>query len=126
MTLCLKILCCHSENNAPHHLKNVLFVTCVPYIANPENMPILIVLHDLVDSIYSTKVSEIFTKGSQHPKISLVLYTQNLLHQGPSSRDISVNSKYIVVFKNPKGKTEIVHLARQVYPENIYSFIRRI
>jgi hypothetical protein len=26
------------------------------------------------------------------------------------------------VFKNPSDKIQIVHLARQVYPENIYSF----
>ena len=67
-------------------------------------------------------LSELFTKGSHHRNISLVLITQNLFHQGPSSRDISLNSKYIVVFKNPRDKTQIVHLARQVYPENISSF----
>jgi len=26
------------------------------------------------------------------------------------------------MFKNPRGKTQIVHLARQVYPENFSSF----
>jgi len=72
-----------------------------------------------MDSAYSTKVSEIFTKGSHRRNISLVLITQNLFHQGPSSRDISLNSKYIVVFKNPRDKTQIVHLARQ---ENFSSF----
>jgi len=80
------------------------------------------VLDDLLDSAYSTKVSELFTKGSHHRNISLVLITQNVFHQGPSSRDISLNSKYIVVCKYPTDKTQIVHLARQVYPENISSF----
>ena len=75
-----------------------------------------------MDSAYSKKVSELFTRGSHHRNISLVLITQNLFHQGPSSRDISLNSKYIVVFKNPRDKTQIVHLARQVYPENVSSF----
>jgi hypothetical protein len=28
----------------------------------------------------------------------------------------------MVVFKNPRVKTEVVHFARQVYPENITSF----
>jgi hypothetical protein len=28
----------------------------------------------------------------------------------------------MVVFKSPRDKTQIVHLARQVYPENISSF----
>ena len=79
-------------------------------------------LDDLLDSAYSTKVSQLFTKGSHHRNISLVLITQNLFHQGPSSNDNSLNNKYIVVFKNPGDKTHIVHLARQVYPENISSF----
>jgi hypothetical protein len=116
------IVWCHSEDNAPHHLKDVSFVKGVPDFENPENVPTLIVLDDLMDSAYSKKVSELFTKGSHHRNISLVLITQNLFHQGPSSRDISLNSKYIVVFKNPRDKTQIVHLARQVYPENIASF----
>ena len=71
---------------------------------------------------YSTKVTELFTKGSHHRNISLVPITQNLFHQAPSSRDISLNSKYIVVFMNPTDKSEIAHLARNVYPENISSF----
>ena len=108
------IVWCHSENNAPHYLKNVSFVKGVPDFDNPENVPTLIVLDDLMDSAYSTKVSQLFTKGSHHRNISLVLITQNLFHQGPSSRDISLNSKYIVVFKNPRDKTQVVHLARQV------------
>ena len=89
---------------------------------NHENLPTLIVLDDLMDSAYSTKVGELFTKGSHHRNISLVLITQNVFHQGPSSRDISLNSKYIVLFKNPRDNTQIVHLARQVYTENISSF----
>ena len=99
------IVWCHSENNAPDHLQNVSFVTGAPDFENPGNLPTLIVLDDLMDSAYSAKVSELFTKGSHHLNISLVLITQNVFHQGPSTRDISLNSKYIVVFKNPRDKT---------------------
>ena len=105
---------CHSENNARHHLKNVSFLEGSPDFDNAENVPTIIVLDDLMDSAYSTKVSQLFTKGSHHRNISLLLITQNLFHKGPSSRDISLNSKYIVVFKNPRDKTQVVHLARQV------------
>ena len=79
-------------------------------------------LDDLMDSTYSTNVSQLFTKGLHHSNISLVVITQNVFHQGPSSRDISLNRKYIVVFKNPRDKTQIVHFARQVYSENISGF----
>jgi len=64
-----------------------------------------------MDSAYSTKSSELFTKGSYHRNIIVVLITQNLFHQGSSSRDIYLKSKYIVVFKNPRNNTEIVQLA---------------
>jgi len=100
----------------------VSFVEGVPEFENPENEPTLIVLDDLIASAYSTKVSELFTKGAHHLNISLVLITQNLIHQVPLSRDISLKRVYIFVFKNPRDKTQIVHLAGQVYPENISIF----
>ena len=116
------IVWCHSENNAPQHLKILSFVKGVPEFENPENVPTLIVLNDLMDTAHSTKVSKLFTKGSHHRNISLVLITQNLFQQGPSSRYISLNTKHIVMLKNPKDKTQILHLARQIFPENISSF----
>jgi len=100
------IVWCHSDDNAPHNLKDVSFVKDVPDYENPENVPTLLDLDDLMDSAYSKKVSELFTKGSHHRNISLVLITQNVFHQGLSLRDISLNSKYIVVFKNPRDKTD--------------------
>jgi len=100
----------------------MIFLKAYGTFKTPENLPTLIVLDDLMDSAYSTKVSQLFTKGLHHRNILPVLITQNLFHQGPSSSDISLKSKYIVVFKNPRYKTQIVHLARQVYPESISSF----
>jgi hypothetical protein len=44
---------CHSEKNAPLHLKNVSFVKGVPEFENPENLPTLIVLDDLIDLAFS-------------------------------------------------------------------------
>jgi len=41
-----------------------------------------------MDSAYSTKVCQLFTKGSHHRNISKVLITQNVFHQAQSSRDI--------------------------------------
>ena len=33
-------------------------------------------------------------------------------------RNITLNSKYFTLFKNPRDKCQIVHLSRQMYPEN--------
>jgi len=54
------IVWCHSEKKAPHHLKSFSFFKGVPDFENPENLPTLIVLHDLMDSAYSTKANELF------------------------------------------------------------------
>jgi len=99
-------------------VRTTLHITCktfhllkVPEFENPENVPTLPVFDGLMDSAYSTKVSELITKESHHRIISLVLITWNLFHLGPSSRDISFNTKYIVVLKNPRDKSQIVHFA---------------
>ena len=46
-------------------------------------------------------MSKIFTKGSHHRNVSLVLIKENLFHQCQSSCQITVSSNYIAVFKNP-------------------------
>ena len=98
----------HSQNNASHHLKALhLLKAYRPW--NPWKCTYAYSAGWLMDSAYCTKVSQLFTKGLHHRNISLDLITQNVFHQGPSSRDISMNSKYKVVFKNPRDKTRIVH-----------------
>jgi len=119
------IVWCHGENNAPHHLKNVSFVKSVPDFENAENVPTLLVLDDLMDSAYSTKVSELFTKGSHHRNISLVLITQNLFHQGLSSSDIYLNSKHIVVFKSPKTRLRLCTWLGKFTLKKFLVFIQR-
>jgi hypothetical protein len=79
----------------------------------------LIVLDDLMHVAgKSQKISEIFTQMSHHRNVSVILMLQNIFHQGKSMRDISVNAKYIFLFKNPRDNGQIQYLARQVYPTN--------
>jgi len=42
----INIVWCHSEDNAPHYLKDVSFDKGVPDFENPENVSPLIVLDD--------------------------------------------------------------------------------
>jgi hypothetical protein len=53
-TVFIHIVWRHSENNAPHHLKEVSFVKGVPDFENPEHVPTLVVLDDLMDSAHSS------------------------------------------------------------------------
>jgi len=84
----------------------------------------LIILDDLMTEAYNKNICELFTKGSHHNNLSVVLVTQNVFHQAKYCRDISLNCKYLVIFKNPRDKSQICALARQIYPENSAELIR--
>ena len=45
-------------------------------------------------------------------KASMILILQNLFHQGKYNRDISLNSHYFILFKNPKDVGQIKVLGR--------------
>ena len=74
-----------------------------------------------IDDLYresSTSVLDLFTKGSHHKNISIIFITQNLFYKGSITRDISLNTNYIVIFKNPRDRAQFRYLARQVFPED--------
>jgi hypothetical protein len=61
-------------------------------------------------------VCDLFTKGSHHRNISVILITQNIFHQAKHCQDISLNAKYLVILKNVRDRSQFSHLA-QVYPK---------
>ncbi|XP_074115790.1 uncharacterized protein LOC141538307 [Cotesia typhae] len=83
-----------------------------------DNLPKLVVIDDLMREASNGAIVDLFTKGSHHKNLSVMFLSQNLFHQGKGQRDISLNTNYIVVFKNPRDRAQIFHLARQVYPED--------
>lgn len=78
---------------------------------------VLLVIDDLMHET-NEKVSQIFTRGSHHKNISVIYLTQNLFHTSKHNRTMSLNSHYLVLFKNPRDRGQIAHLARQMYPHN--------
>ena len=99
--------------------KNVSFHEGVPQnFGDDVGRPCLIILDDLLNEVYSKDVCDLFTKGSHHRNISVILVTQNLFHQKRFCRDISLNAKYSVALKNVRDKSEFQYLARQVHPED--------
>ena len=60
-------------------------------------------------------VENLFTNG-RHLNLSVVFISQNLFYAGKKCRTMSLNSTYIVVFKNPRDQTQIRHLACQMFP----------
>lgn len=78
----------------------------------------LIIVDDLMREASSNVMVDLFTKGSHHKNLSVMFITQNVFHQGAGQRDISLNTNYMVLFKNPRDRAQVQHLARQVCPEN--------
>ena len=77
----------------------------------------LIVFDDqMIDVSKDKRIVNLFTRGSHHRNLSVIYIVQNLFHQGKGSRSISLNSHYLVLFKNPRDKLQILTLAKQMYP----------
>ena len=61
----------------------------------------LIVFDDqMIDASKDKRTVSLFTPGSHHRNLSVINIVQNLFHQGKSSHSISLNSHYLVLFKN--------------------------
>ena len=77
-----------------------------------------IILIDDQQSSLSMETADLFTKGSHHLNCHIFLLVQNLFLKSKVFRDISLNSKYIFVFKNPRDQSQIVNFAKQFRPGN--------
>jgi hypothetical protein len=84
---------------------------------NIQGLPCLFILDDLLNEVFSRAVCDLFTKGSHHRNLSVILITQNLFHQAPHCHDISLSAKYLVALKNVRDRNQFSYLARQVLPE---------
>ena len=84
----------------------------------PPNEGAKIIIIDDMMREADERVVDLFTKGSHHRNLSIMFISQNMFHQGRGRRDISLNSHYLVCFKNPRDRAQISHLSRQVYPDN--------
>ena len=52
-------------------------------------------------------IANLFCRESHHKNLSVFLILQNLFHQGKYARDISLNSHYIILFRNPRDCQQI-------------------
>lgn len=79
----------------------------------------LVILDDLMTECENDpSISNLFTVDSHHKNISVILITHNIFSKGKHTRTISLNSHYMILFNNPRDRSQINHLARQMYPKN--------
>ena len=74
----------------------------------------IVVLDDLMAET-DERVTNLFTKKNT----SVIYLVQNPFPKNKESRTISLNSQYIVVFKNPRDVSQMTTLAKQMYPGRV-------
>lgn len=83
----------------------------------------LLILDDLMRETNSN-IEELFTRASHHANLTIIFLTQNLFFASRHQRTMSLNSHYIILFKNVRDVTQISTLARQMYPKKTdYEFM---
>lgn len=79
----------------------------------------IIILDDLIqESKNSQDVTAMFTRAAHHKPCFIIFIMQNLFPPGKESRTRSLNTHYYVILKNPRDKSQIEFLARQILPRH--------
>jgi len=77
----------------------------------------IIILDDLMtECIKNNDVELLFTRGMHHKKLSVIYLNQNLYAQGKYSRNITLNTFYLIIFQNLRDRSQIQKLGQQLFP----------
>ena len=101
------------------HTVNIEFVEGLPK-ANMDTFLMdkpgskLLVFDDMMEEASErVDIKHLFTRG-RHQDTSVMFLTQNLYHQSKHSREMSLNTDYMVLFKNPRDSMIITTLGKQM------------
>lgn len=61
-------------------------------------------------------VANLYTVSSHHSNFNIITVVHSLFGKSAVHRLISLNSRYIVIFKNPRDMSTVGHLAKQLDP----------
>ena len=77
----------------------------------------LLVLDDqMCEASDSKDLARLFTKGSHHRNLTVIYLVQNVYDKGKSSRTVSLNAHYQVVFRNRRDASQFRVLASKMAP----------
>ncbi|XP_061184442.1 putative inhibitor of apoptosis [Saccostrea echinata] len=77
-------------------------------------IPHLLIFDDMMGGKAIESIVDWFTRKAHHRNTSVIYITQNLFDRAPQHRTISLNAHYLVLFKNPRDKSQISVLSRQL------------
>ena len=85
----------------------------------------LIIIDDLMHEVMGNRNMELlFTQGTHHKCVSVILITQNLYPGGKHARTIALNTWYMVLMKNLRDVSQVSILGRQLYPGKSKRFLQ--
>ena len=77
----------------------------------------LVILDDVMSEAGDSKeVAKLFTQGAHHRNMTVVFLVQNLFQQAKQMRNISLNTHFLVLYKNPRDQSQIRVLSNQMFP----------
>ena len=74
----------------------------------------LLIFDDMMGGKAIESIVDWFTRKAHHRNTSVIYITQNLFDRAAQYRTISLNAHYLVLFKNPRDKSQIGVLSRQL------------
>lgn len=74
----------------------------------------LLVFDDMMGGKNDEYIVDWFTRKAHHRNTSVVYITQNVFDRSTHHRTISLNAHYLVLFKNPRDKSQVDVLSRQL------------
>ena len=91
-----------------------------------RNINNLFVIDDhMQESSNYSQIINLFTKGCHHRNLNVIYFLQNAYYNGRVTRTVSLNCHYLVLFKNPRDKMQIMTLAKQMFPRYTQHFLQK-
>ena len=78
-------------------------------------VPTLLIIDDQMGENCLGRVADIFTVGAHHDNCSVIFISQVLFFQDKLYRTACQNAMYLILFRSPRCKAQIGHLARQMF-----------
>ena len=119
----LKVVYCYKEwqqayTRMQEKFDFITFIEGIPddehEIVSDVDIPHLVVFDDMLGDKDEDKIKLWFTRKGHHRNASVVYITQNMFQQSKSSRTISLNARYMVLFKNERDASQVKVLAHQM------------
>ena len=110
-----EIVWCYGEWQKDYEVmksQGIVFMEGIPNIDEWSPKRRLVVIDDLMAETDS-RFTQLFTKGSHHRDMSVIQIVQ-IFGKNEEQPTISLNAHYIIIFRNPRDQTQVIHLGKQI------------